>query len=55
MIALPPLLVGATQFALIEVPVTDVVTEVGAPGVFGTVTAEKDAANDLPNVFRALI
>ena len=53
--ALPPLLAGATQFALTEVPDTDAVTDVGAPGVLGTVTAENDADNDLPKLLRALI
>ena len=32
MIALPPLLAGAIQLALTDVPVTAVVTDVGAPG-----------------------
>jgi hypothetical protein len=54
-IALPPLLAGATQFALTEVPDTDVVTDVGAPGVLGTVTAEKFAGNDFPSELRAFI
>ena len=44
--ALPPLLTGATQFALTEVPVTDAVTDVGTPGVLGTVAAENDADHD---------
>ena len=55
MIALPPLLAGATQLALTDVPVTAVVTDVGAPGVLGRVTAEKLPAKDFPRVFRALI
>ena len=53
--ALPPLLTGATQFALTEVPVTDAVTDVGTPGVLGTVAAENDAARELPFEFDAFI
>jgi hypothetical protein len=54
-IALPPLLVGATQLAVTVVPLTVAEADVGAPGVVGTVTAEKDVTNELPKVFEDLI
>jgi hypothetical protein len=41
--------------ALTEVPVTEAVTDVGAPGIFGTVAAENDAAEELPLELDALI
>ena len=51
----PPLLVGATQLAVIVVPLTVAEVDVGAPGVVGTVTAEKLPTKELPNEFDAFI